>query len=284
MKKNAIIIIVISIITILIVGIIGFILYKTIIDKIAEINNIEEFGERQEENTNSNKQESNTNSNKIEDNVTNEKNPVATIEIQNYGTIKVELYKDQAPNTVTNFIRLANRGFYNNLTFHRVIKDFMIQGGDPKGDGTGGSTLKDIKDGGDSSEYSIKGEFSKNGYKNNKIKFERGVIAMARADYSVIGLEEEGYNSASSQFFIMHKDNSNLNGLYAGFGKVIDGLEVVDKIADVKISADDINGDRPENPPLIKSITVETYGADYGEPETLKPFDYNEWFMKNYQQ
>lgn len=160
----------------------------------------------------------------------------------------------------------------------------MIQGGDPKGDGTGGSTLKDIKDDGDSSEYSIKGEFSENGYKNNKIKFERGVIAMARADYTSIGLAEEGYNSASSQFFIMHKNYSSLNGLYAGFGKVVEGIEVVDKIADIKIAEDDLNADRPENPPVIKSITVDTKGVDYGEPETLKPFDYNEWFMKNYQQ
>ena len=137
------------------------------------------------------------------------KNPVATIEVQDYGTIKVELYPDIAPNTVNNFITLANNGFYDGLTFHRVIKDFIIQGGDKKGDGTGSPYLSDL----DSSiseeqdkEYAIKGEFKANGY-DNSLKHTEGVISMARADYSAYGKTEEGYNSAGSQFFIVTKTN-----------------------------------------------------------------------------
>ena len=165
-------------------------------------------------------------------------NPIATIEVQDYGTIKIELYPDQAPNTVTNFIALANRGFYNGLTFHRVIPGFMIQGGDKNGDGTGTPTLDDLKGNGDTSTYAIKGEMIANNYTANKIKLEKGVIAMARSDYSSINssLTEESYNSAGSQFFIMHEDNTSLNGMYAGFGKVIEGMDVVDKIANTKES------------------------------------------------
>lgn len=226
-----------------------------------------------------------SNSQNIEDTKisTNAQNPIAIIEVENFGTIKVELYKDKAPNTVANFIRLANRGFYDNLTFHRVIKDFMVQGGDPLGDGTGGAKLKDIKDSGDDLEYCIEGEFSKNGYKENNVKFERGVIGMARADYSGYGLAKEGYNSGSSQFFIMHASNSNLNGLYTAFGKVIEGIEVVDKIANIEIDQETLGqSDKPVSPPVIKKITVETNGVDYGEPKTLEKFDFTEWMMQQY--
>lgn len=216
-------------------------------------------------------------------------NPVATIEIQDYGTIKVELYPDQAPNTVTNFIRLANRGFYNGLTFHRTIPDFMIQGGDKKGDGTGVPTLSDIKDDGSNTQtYAIEGEFIANHYYKNTIKMERGVIAMARSGYSSISssLTEEGYNSAGSQFFIMQADNENLKGMYAGFGKVIEGMDVVDKIANVEVVTRDENAteglNKPVNPPVITSISVETYGIDYGEPKTVEPFNYYDWLMKYY--
>ena len=218
-------------------------------------------------------------------------NPVATIEVENFGTIKVELYPDIAPNTVTNFITLANRGFYDGLTFHRTIPDFMIQGGDPNGDGTGGPSVSDIKDNVSESEdsaYAIKGEFIANGYNENTLKFKRGVIAMARSDYSSIStsLIAQGYNSAGSQFFIMTEDNNNLNGLYAAFGEVIDGMNVVDQIVNVEVVTRDETAEeglnKPVNPPVITSIRVETYGVDYGEPETVEPFNYYNWLMQQY--
>ena len=156
------------------------------------------------------------------------KNPVATIEVENFGTIKVELYPDIAPQTVANFTTLANRGFYDGLTFHRIIKDFMIQGGDKNGDGSGNATLKDLKDDGEEKDYTIKGEFIANGVKENKLRFEEGVIGMARGDYTAYSstLAEESYNSGSSQFFIMTKYNSSLDGYYTSFGRVIEGMDV----------------------------------------------------------
>ena len=215
-------------------------------------------------------------------------NPVATIEVENMGTIRVELYPQYAPNTVANFISLANSGFYDGLTFHRTIPDFMIQGGDPNGDGSGNAKLTDL--GKESDEaYCIKGEFIINNYVKNTLKHTRGVISMARSDYSAIGLATKGYNSASCQFFIMTEDNTSLDGLYAAFGKVIDdeGMEVVDKIANVEVEtreSDDENltADRPINPPKITSIRVDTKGVDYGTPETLEPFDYSSYLMSQY--
>lgn len=229
------------------------------------------------------------------------KNPIATVEVEGYGTIKIELYPEQAPNTVTNFIKLANNGFYDGLTFHRTIPDFMIQGGDKEGNGTGTPELSDLDSSLASTEYSIKGEFIANKFKKNKIKLERGVIAMARSDYSSISstLTTKGYDSAGSQFFIVQKDQSSLDGLYAGFGKVIEGLDVVDKIANVEVyyrdselkdgeeapKAEDgskISSDTPKEKPVITSIRVETYGVDYGMPDTQEPFNYYNWLMKNY--
>ena len=220
-------------------------------------------------------------------------NPVATMEIQDFGTIKIELYPDIAPNTVVNFIALANNGFYDGLTFHRTIPSFMIQGGDPTGNGSGSPKLANIdnniaSDSSENKEYAIKGEFIANGYNKNTLKMEKGVIAMARSDYSSIStaLTEQGYNSAGSQFFIMNADNNNLNGLYAGFGKVIEGLDVVDKIANVEVVTRDQNAsegvDKPVNPPVIEKVTVDTFGVNYGKPETVEPFDYYNWLMKNY--
>lgn len=153
----------------------------------------------------------------------------------------VELYPDVAPNTVNNFISLVNKGFYNGLCFHRVIEGFMIQGGDPKGNGTGGPG------------YSIRGEFTKNGFKNN-LKHKRGVISMARSMMP---------NSAGSQFFIMHADAPHLDGQYAAFGQVIDGMDVIDKIAAVNV---DYN-DKPLRDQIIESVTVDTDGEEYDEPE-----------------
>ena len=217
-------------------------------------------------------------------------NPVATIEVEGFGTMKVELYPDMAPNTVTNFIALANRGFYDGLTFHRIVKDSMIQGGDKLGNGTGAPSLSDVKDGGSSDEYAIQGEFSLNGYTKNTLRHEKGVISMARSDYSQMGLYEEGYNSAGSQFFIVTEDNSNLNGQYAAFGKIIDeeSMAVLDKISEVEVKAaegsteENAEVSTPVNPPVIKTIKVDTFGVDYGEPNTIEPFDYNTWFQESY--
>lgn len=172
-------------------------------------------------------------------------NPVATITMENGNIIKLELYPDKAPNTVNNFISLSNSGFYNGLIFHRVIKGFMIQGGDPAGVGTGGPG------------YCIKGEFALNGFKSNDIKHARGVISMARA---------MNPNSAGSQFFIMHDNASYLDGQYAAFGKVISGIETVDEIASVPTNYND----KPKKDQVIKTISVETFGVEYPQPEKVK--------------
>ena len=211
--------------------------------------------------------------------------PVATIEVKDYGTIKVELSYQDAPNTVKNFIALANNGFYDNLTFHRVVKDFMIQGGDKSGDGTGKATLSDInkevtQGTSEDKEYSIKGEFSKNGITNN-ITFEKGVIAMAREDYSAIStsIAQKGYNSASSQFFITTNDNTSLNGEYAGFGKVIEGMEILDKLNNVQVAEDN---NKPITPVIITSIRVNTNDTDYGLPTTQDVFDIENYLINMY--
>ena len=273
-------------------------------------------------------------------------NPVATIEVEDYGTIKVELYPDKAPNTVANFIRLANRGFYNGTTFHRTMPDFVIQGGARDGDASASPLISDIYDldevlndrdlfesildeyyDGSYSynntsitsysqvkklmkesedyktifadfldvEYNITGEFIGNGYDTNNIKHETGVISMARSDYSSWGYTAEGYNSAGCQFFIMTEDNTQLDGLYAAFGKVIEGLDVVEKISNVEVyyrdtevdsdyevpkdeDGNEIASDTPKEQPVIKSITVETYGIDYGAPSVIEMFDINSLF------
>ncbi|MCI6444686.1 MAG: peptidylprolyl isomerase [Clostridia bacterium] len=168
-------------------------------------------------------------------------NPIVTFEMKDGDKFYVELYPEVAPNTVNNFISLINKGFYNGLCFHRVIEGFMIQGGDPKGNGTGGPG------------YTIRGEFTKNGFKNN-LKHKRGVISMARSMMP---------NSAGSQFFIMHADAPHLDGQYAAFGQVIDGMDVIDKIAEVNV---DYN-DKPLRDQVIKSVTVDTNGVEYDEPD-----------------
>lgn len=157
------------------------------------------------------------------------------IEVEDYGTIELELDADTAPITVTNFINLAKEGFYDGLTFHRVVPDFMIQGGDPDGNGTGGSPNK------------IKGEFAYNGVKNT-ISHKRGVISMARSGNS--------YDSASSQFFIVHKDSQFLDGQYAAFGHVTKGMEVVDAICEKVVREADGESVSPVNQPKIKKVTV----------------------------
>lgn len=168
-------------------------------------------------------------------------NPIVTFEMEDGSIMKAELYPEIAPNTVNNFISLINKGFYNGLIFHRVINGFMIQGGCPDGNGTGGPG------------YSIKGEFSQNGVVNN-LKHTEGVLSMARAMHP---------NSAGSQFFIMHKNSPHLDGAYAAFGKIVEGMDVVNAIADVRT---DYN-DRPMKEQKIKSVTVDTLGETYPEPD-----------------
>ena len=168
-------------------------------------------------------------------------NPIVTITMENGDVIKAELYPEIAPQSVNNFISLINKSFYDGLIFHRVIKGFMIQGGDPEGTGMGGPG------------YSIKGEFTQNGFENN-LKHTEGVLSMARSMMP---------NSAGSQFFIMHKTSPHLDGAYAAFGKVIEGIEVVNKIAEVRTDW----GDRPIEEQKIKSMVVDTFGVDYPEPE-----------------
>ena len=220
------------------------------------------------------------------------KNPTFEMVVENFGTIKGELYPEYAPNTVANFIKLAQNGFYNGKTFHRTIPDFMIQGGDPNGDGTGGATLDKLDSSKDGEAYSIKGEFVLNGFTQNSLKHEKGVLSMARSDYSSLGknsITKEGYNSGSCQFFIMNVDNTSIDGQYAAFGRVTEGLDIVDKIANVEVETRETNSedtsktaDKPVNPPKITSLTVETYGVDYGMPETQKPFDYYSYMMQQY--
>ena len=168
-------------------------------------------------------------------------NPVVTITMENGDVMKAELYPEIAPNTVNNFISLVKKGFYNGLTFHRVINGFMIQGGCPDGTGMGGPG------------YTIKGEFTQNGFVN-QLKHEPGVLSMARA---------MDPDSAGSQFFLMHKTSPHLDGSYAAFGKVTEGLDIVDKIAQVPTDF----RDKPLEPQVIQSMTVETFGVDYPEPE-----------------
>ena len=168
-------------------------------------------------------------------------NPIVTIEMENGDLIKAELYPEIAPNTVKNFISLVNKGYYDGLIFHRVINGFMIQGGCPDGTGMGGPG------------YSIAGEFAQNGFENN-LKHTEGVLSMARSMMP---------NSAGSQFFIMHKNSPHLDGAYAAFGKVIEGQDIVNKIATTQTDY----SDRPLQKQMMKKVTVDTFGAEYEEPE-----------------
>lgn len=169
------------------------------------------------------------------------KNPIVTIEMENGGIMKAELYPETAPNTVNNFLSLIKKGFYDGICFHRVISGFMIQGGDPDGRGTGGPG------------YCIKGEFKANGF-NNGLRHERGVLSMARTNAP---------NSAGSQFFIMHRSAPHLDGQYAGFGKLTEGFDALDKIANTQTD----RADRPRNAQIIKSMTVDCFGEEYPEVE-----------------
>ena len=170
-------------------------------------------------------------------------NPIVTFEMQNGKIFKAELYPEKAPNTVNNFLSLVQKGYYDGLTFHRVIAGFMIQGGDPAGTGTGGPG------------YHIKGEFAGNGFMQNDIAHVRGVLSMARAQHP---------DSAGSQFFVMHADADYLDGQYAAFGRVIEGMETVDAIAETKTDW----YDKPYETQIMKKVTAETFGVAYATPET----------------
>ena len=173
------------------------------------------------------------------------KNPIVTFEMENGGKIVAELYPEIAPNTVANFVTLVQQGFYDGLIFHRVIPGFMIQGGDPQGTGMGGPG------------YSIKGEFARNGFKQNNLKHTRGVLSMARA---------QPMDSAGSQFFIMHKDAPHLDGQYAAFGCVMDGMDVVDRIAN---QPRNMMTNKPKKDQVMVKVTVDTQGVEYPEPDKL---------------
>ena len=170
-------------------------------------------------------------------------NPIVTFEMENGSVFKAELYPEIAPNTVNNFISLVNKNFYDGIIFHRVIRGFMIQGGDPTGTGMGGPG------------YGIDGEFTQNGFKND-LKHTEGVLSMARAMHP---------DSAGSQFFIMHKNSPHLDGAYAAFGKITEGMDIVNKIAGTRTDF----RDRPMEKQMMKKVTVETFGVEYPAPETV---------------
>lgn len=243
-------------------------------------------------------------------------NPVVTMEVEGYGTIKIELYPDMAPNTVKNFVKLAQRGFYNEKTF-TDIEDGLIRGGLTETENSDGTTklegpktsnLHDLADGEKDTEYSIKGEFIENGFNTNTLSHQRGTISMYRKTYNdyqqemamvktmgyssyVDTLLNELYDSQSGGFFITTEDKTSLDGTYAAFGRVTEGMDVVEKIAKVELQKS--TGDdgtestttKPVTAPVIKNVTVETYGVDYGDPEVKDLFDFDaifSMFMQNY--
>ncbi len=244
--------------------------------------------------------------------VSTKPNPIVTMEIEGYGTVKIELYPDKAPNTVKNFIKLAQRGFYNGKGF-TDIEDGFIEGGfneDPNAEAdetnlTPAAKLSNLFDGieeGKDKDYAIKGEFIENGFNDNTLSHERGVVSMFRKSYTqyqreiamlqMMGYKDEinslinqMYDSQSSAFFILTKDNTGYNGTYTAFGKVIEGMDIVDKMAalEVKTTTDEETGEttktgKPVNVPVIKNVTVETYGVDYGDPETMEMIEFDEIF------
>ena len=245
-------------------------------------------------------------------------NPVVTMEVEGYGTIKIELYPDMAPNTVKNFVKLAQRGFYNEKTF-TDIEDGLIRGGLTETENTDGTTklegpklsnLRDLADGEKDTEYSIEGEFIENGFNTNTLSHQRGTISMYRKTYNdyqqemamvqmmgyssyVDTLLNELYDSQSGGFFITTEDKTSLDGTYTAFGRVIEGMDIVDAISKVELqksTADDgteTATTKPVTAPVIKNVTVETFGVDYGMPETRDSFDFDaifSVFMQNYMQ
>lgn len=238
------------------------------------------------------------------------KNPIVTMEVANYGTIKIKLYPEMAPETVANFVNLVENGYYDGLTFHRIIEGFMIQGGGNKivekdvTDEATGETKKEttteavepklsnlgikLKKNQKDEAYCIKGEFLENGYTKNTLRHKEGVISMARADYTQeysSTLTEESYNSATAQFFIMTEDNASLDGSYAPFGQVIDGIEVVRAIEKAEVKKAEKEGEEESTPVeniVITKVTVDRQGVKYDKPNTLKPWNYSQWLYNMY--
>lgn len=223
-------------------------------------------------------------------------NPVATLEVENYGNIKIELYPEYAPNTVANFINLINKGFYNGKTFYGKDINAIFAAQTAEG-GLAEPTLSlvdsSVEAGSEfDAKYQINGEFVANKFNDNTLKHEKGVVSMLRSEYSsFLGLTEQGYNSASCHFQIMLDSNRNLNGVYTGFGKVIEGLDVVEKIfaseekveetAEGEEATDETSIKELATPAVIKNATVETYGIEYPMPEVHDAFDYND-FLQSY--
>ncbi|MCL2354854.1 MAG: peptidylprolyl isomerase [Oscillospiraceae bacterium] len=201
-------------------------------------------------------------------------NPVVSMEIEGHGTVKIELYVDMAPETVKNFISLINEGYYDGLTFHRIDQSLnIIQGGDWAGDGTGDT------------DYSVRGEFRENGFRANTLRFERGVVGLARRDFTGIAHEigvqqliEEGYNSGFAQFFIMTGAQPNFNGRFTAFGRVVEGMDIVDELQVVPVG----EMSRPIDPPVISRMTVDTFGVEFREPELHRTFDINAFFEETF--
>lgn len=263
-KKNYIIIILCIVIAIAVIAT-GLIIWN---NKKEETNKAEQKSSQTVENKDDKENDINNNESKEKEDMNNNEeiiNPVVTMKIKDYGTVKIELYPNVAPNTVKNFISLINEKYYDGLTFHRIIDGFMIQGGDKAGTGSG------------ETDFTIPGEFAINKF-NNNLKHTKGVISMARADYAQWGKPTEGYNSAATQFFIMLEDTTSLDGLYASFGKVTEGMDIIEKIGKVSTDAND----RPKKAVIIESITVDTFGKDYGEPERLEPFDITSYVNQLY--
>lgn len=210
-------------------------------------------------------------------------NPIVTMEIEDYGTIKIELYPDMAPETVKNFIRLINEGYYDGLDFHRIEQELLIQGGD--------TSVEDVE----SYEYAVRGEFSANNFQHNTLRFERGIVGLARQDFSGFAsidpdVVEHGYNTGYAQFFIVGDSAPFFDGLYTAFGRVIEGMEIIDEllVLETEIEIDEETGEEiqtstPINRPIITSMTVETFGVEYRMPILVRMFDINAFLMEHFQ-
>lgn len=248
--------------------------------------------------------------------IDNKNNPLVTMDIEGYGTVKIELYPDMAPNTVKNFIALSQRGFYNGKTFSEVGEKFVTGGiGEKTEDGKDSagpnlSNVKDLADGETDKAYSIEGEFIENGYNDNTLSHQRGVISMSRKSYNdyqqeiamvqmmgykdyVNTLLDEMYDSQSSEFFVLTEDDTSYDGTYTAFGKVIEGMDIIDSISKLETSKNtDENGNETNtnsivNSPVISNVSVDTFGVDYGVPEVKDVFDFDaifNYFMQQYMQ
>ena len=220
-------------------------------------------------------------------------NPVATFEIKDYGNVKIELYPEYAPNTVSNFIALINSGYYNEKVVYGKDSGalYMARNKEDNTEGPKVSLIDNsiVEDSEDNYSYEINGEFIANGFEKNTLRHEKGVISLNRSDYSMYNLKKEGYNSGSAQFSVIMETSSELNGLYCGFGKVIEGMEIIEKIYNESevVATEDGETDSDSikeftTMPVISTAAVETYGVDYGKPEVHKAFDLQSYLMQLY--